>query len=179
MSERIVNSSLVSMSELRARAESVRGLILDVDGVMTDGRLLYGESGEEFRSFHVRDALGLQLWSAAGGRIGVISGRQSRAVARRVEELGVHQFLQGVGDKVSGFEGCVEKLGLSEDAVAYVGDDLPDLPLLGRAQIGFAVADAAPELRSAADFVLRSAGGWGAVREVCEWLLKAQNRWTL
>jgi 3-deoxy-D-manno-octulosonate 8-phosphate phosphatase (KDO 8-P phosphatase) len=164
-------------SIIEARAQKIRGLILDVDGVLTDGRLTYLPGGGESKTFHVRDGLGIQLILASGCQVAWISGRESEVVVRRAQELGVTHLELGIDDKVIAFESIIKKLGCSDEEVAYVGDDLPDLPLIRRAGLGFAVADAAPEVRSAAHVVLRSGGGQGAVRETCERILKAKGAW--
>ena len=168
-------------SEIENKARNIRALILDVDGVLTDGRITYSNEGEEIKTFHVRDGLGMQLFMAAGGRVVLLSGRKSEAVTRRGSELGIEKSMMflGIEDKVSAFEAILSELGLQEVEVAYVGDDLPDLPLIKTAGLGFAPADAAPEVRSAADVVLRVGGGQGAVREVCERILKAKGSWTI
>jgi 3-deoxy-D-manno-octulosonate 8-phosphate phosphatase (KDO 8-P phosphatase) len=166
-----------SAADIDARAQRVRGLVLDVDGVLTDGRVLYLPDGTEARAFHVRDSLGVQLLSAAGITTAILSGKKSDLIQRRGEEMGIDWMLLGIEDKVSGFDQAAEKLGLGFEEIAYVGDDLPDLPLIRKAGLGFAVADAAPEVRKAANIVLRANGGQGAVREVCERLLKAKGHW--
>ncbi|MGF1508859.1 MAG: KdsC family phosphatase [Myxococcota bacterium] len=166
-----------SAADIDARAQKIRGLLLDVDGVLTDGRILYLPDGGEARAFHVRDGLGVQLLAAAGIPVGILSGKSSELVRRRAEEMGIGLMLLGVEDKVAGFQQACDKLGLAADEVAYVGDDLPDIPLVRRAGLGFAVADAAAEVRKAANIVLRANGGQGAVREVCERLLKAKGHW--
>ena len=150
-----------------------------MDGVLTDGRLTYLPAGGESKTFHVRDGLGLQLFMAAGGAVAFLSGRESEVVARRAQELGVSHLMLGITDKVAAFDELLETLSLKEEEIAYVGDDLPDLPIIRRAGLGFAVADAAPEVRSAADFVLRAGGGQGAVREACERILKAKGAWSV
>jgi 3-deoxy-D-manno-octulosonate 8-phosphate phosphatase (KDO 8-P phosphatase) len=164
-------------SQIESRAAKIRALVLDVDGVLTDGRLTYMPGGGEAKTFHVRDGLGLQLFAAAGGQVALISGRESEVTVRRARELGIQHLYLGIDDKVAAYEDLLEKLGLTDEEAAYVGDDLPDLPLLERAGLGFAVADAAPEVRAAADLVLRTNGGQGAVREACERLLKARGAW--
>lgn len=166
-----------SAADIDARAQRVQALLLDVDGVLTDGRMTYLPDGGETRTFHVRDGLGLQLLIAAGIPVAFISGKQSEVVRRRGEELGVKLMKLGVEDKVAAYEACLKDLAIDDAAVAYVGDDLPDLPLIRRCGLGFAVADAAPEVRSTANVVLRANGGQGAVREVCERLLKAKGNW--
>ena len=166
-----------SAADIDARAQRVRALLLDVDGVLTDGRMTYLPGGGETRSFHVRDGLGVQLLMAAGIPVVFISGKRNEVVQRRGEELGVKLLKLGVEDKVAAFEACVQELDVTEEEVAYVGDDLPDLPLIRRCGLGFAVADAAPEVRATANVVLRANGGQGAVREVCERILKAKGNW--
>ncbi len=164
-------------SIIDARAQKVRALILDVDGVLTDGRITYLPGGGESKTFHVRDGLGIQLFVASGGKCAWISGRESEVVVRRANELGVSFLELGIDDKVTAFDALLKKLGCTDEEVAYVGDDLPDLPLIRRAGLGLAVADAAPEVRSAAHVVLRTGGGQGAVRETCERILKAKGSW--
>jgi 3-deoxy-D-manno-octulosonate 8-phosphate phosphatase (KDO 8-P phosphatase) len=170
-------SNLPDPTIIDARAQKIRVLILDVDGVLTDGRLTYLPGGGESKTFHVRDGLGIQLFLASGGQVAWISGRESEVVVRRAQEIGVALLELGIEDKVTAYESILKKLGCSDEEVAYVGDDLPDLPLIRRAGLGLAVADAAPEVRSAAHVVLRSGGGQGAVRETCERILKAKGAW--
>lgn len=164
-------------SLIEARAQKIRALILDVDGVLTDGRVTYLPGGGESKTFHVRDGIGIQLFIASGGTVAFLSGRESEVVARRGRELGVEHLLLGINDKVAAYDELLETLGISDEEAAYVGDDLPDLPLIRRAGLGLAVADAAPEVRGAADLLLRTGGGQGAVREACERILKAKGAW--
>ena len=166
-------------ADLEGRAHKVRALALDVDGVLTDGRLMYLPDGSEAKTFHVRDGLGIQLMMASGCAVALISGRSSEATERRARELGIELTYLGIDDKVAAFEDLLSRLGLTADEVAYVGDDLPDLALMKRAGLAFAVADAAPEVRTAADVVLRTNGGQGAVREACERILKAKGAWNI
>ena len=172
-------SNALSSSEFTARCEKIRALVLDVDGVMTDGKLTFLPNHEETKTFHVRDGLGIQLVLAAGLHVAVISGRESNLVARRCQELGVTVLLQGIQDKVEAVERLRDRLDVTLDGMAYVGDDLPDLPAFHRVGLAFAVADAATEVRQAAHVVLRTNGGQGAVREACERLLKAQGHWNV
>lgn len=151
--------------------QSVRLLVLDVDGVLTDGRLWYGPNGEELKGFHVRDGLGIKSVLAAGIEIAVISGRASAAVSARCAELGIRHVIQGCTDKRAAFDSLCTSLGIAPEAAACVGDDTPDLPLLVRAGLGIAVADAHPSVRAAAGHVTSLPGGHGAVREICDWLL--------
>lgn len=166
-----------SASEVERRAASVKLLLLDCDGVLTDGRITLVGDDEEEKSFHTRDGHGLVLLHQAGLRSGVISGRKSSAVARRAKELGMHFVRQGVSDKIEAFGEIVNEAGVNAEAVCYVGDDVTDLPLLLRAGLAVAVADANEETREAAHYVTRQPGGFGAVREVCELILKASGSW--
>lgn len=165
------------MTDPKARAAAIELLLLDVDGVLTDGGLLYADDGHELKRFHVRDGSALKLWHAAGKRSAIVSGRQSGAVERRAAELGVGPVLQGRADKAGAFDEVLGACGLHPGQVCAVGDDYPDLPVLRRAGLAVAVADAAPEVRAVADFITTARGGHGAVREVVEWLLRAQGRW--
>jgi 3-deoxy-D-manno-octulosonate 8-phosphate phosphatase (KDO 8-P phosphatase) len=159
------------------KARRTRLLVLDVDGVLTDGVLVYGASGEEIKRFHVRDGLALQQARRAGVEVAIVSGRASAAVTRRMSELGVVEVYQGVGDKEALLRGLLARLGVSAAETAVMGDDLPDLPLMRMAGIAMAPVDAAPEVRQVADWVSRSAGGHGAVREAVEWLLRSRKAW--
>jgi 3-deoxy-D-manno-octulosonate 8-phosphate phosphatase (KDO 8-P phosphatase) len=160
-----------------SRASRIRLLVLDVDGVLTDGGLLYGPSGEDRKRFHVHDGLALVAARQAGLQVAVLSSRASAAVARRMAELGVGEVLQGVGDKASALDALRERLGLETAEVAVMGDDLPDLGAMGRAGLALAPANAVPEVKRAAHWVGRRRGGDGAVREAVEMLLKARRRW--
>jgi len=155
---------------------TIRLLVLDVDGVMTDGRLRYDASGEFYKTFHVRDGYGIRAVLAAGIDVAVISGRESAAVSRRCQELGIRHLHQGIDDKAAVFAQLLAALGISARQCACVGDDGPDLPLLARAGLAVAVADAHPEALALAHRRTRLPGGAGAVREVCDWLLAARRR---
>jgi 3-deoxy-D-manno-octulosonate 8-phosphate phosphatase (KDO 8-P phosphatase) len=162
-------------------APAIRLLVLDVDGVLTDGRLYFGPRGEALKAFHVRDGVGIRELQRAGLEIAVISGRRSPMVAARCRELGVRHVVQGVGDKLAALTRLCVRLKLTPAACACVGDDLPDVPLMRVAALSFAVADAHRAARRAADVVTRLPGGRGAVREVCDHLLalnagKARHR---
>lgn len=167
--------SAAAASLSAADAARVRLLVLDVDGVLTDGRLYYGMRGETLKVFHVRDGLGLKLLAAAGVTVAVISGRRSAMTARRCRELGVRHLLQGVEDKLAAFHRLRTRLRVGPEDCACVGDDLPDVPLMREVGLSFAVADAHPTARSAARMVTRLAGGAGAVREVCDYILEARR----
>jgi 3-deoxy-D-manno-octulosonate 8-phosphate phosphatase (KDO 8-P phosphatase) len=151
----------------------IRLLVLDVDGVLTDGRLYYGPEGEALKVFHVRDGHGLKQLARAGVTLALISGRSSPMVATRARELGIEHVQQGVTDKVAAFERLATQIKIPASAAACVGDDVPDVPLMRTVALAFAVRDAHPEARSAAHIVTQLPGGAGAVREVCDHLLSS------
>jgi len=161
--------------ELRERARGVRLLVLDVDGVLTDGRLYYGDDGVEVKAFHIQDGLGLRMLMASGVQVAIITGRASQAVALRAENLGIAHVYQRVGDKLAAFESLLSRLGLNGAATAAMGDDLPDLSVLRRCGFAACVPEAPLLVRRHAHYVTRRPGGAGAVREVCELLLAAQG----
>ena len=162
---------------VRARAARVRLLVLDVDGVLTDGGLWYSASGEELKRFDVRDGLGLVVAQRAGLGLAVISGRKSAAAARRLAELGVSEVHLGVEDKGAALAALLDRLGVPAAAAAAMGDDLNDLPLFAGVGLALAPRDAAAEVRRKAHWVARRRGGQGAVREAVEWLLRARGAW--
>ena len=163
---------------MSADLKKIKLLLLDVDGVMTDGRITYDSTGGEAKSFDVKDGHGLKLVQRVGIRVGIITGRQSSIVARRAAELGIELVYQGVKDKSLPFLEILEKLALLPEEVAYVGDDVVDLPIMR--QVGFAatVADAVDDVKPYAHMVTKRCGGRGAVREVCDFLLKESGRWS-
>ena len=154
---------------------NIRVLVLDVDGVMTDGRLYFGSGGEENKVFHVRDGAGIKLVQQLGITVAVISGRRSPPTVQRCRELGIAEVFLGVEDKERAFTALCTRLGVSARECACIGDDTTDLPLLRQAGLAVAVADAHPEARRAAHRSTTLAGGQGAVREVCDWLLGARR----
>lgn len=159
------------------RAKEIRLLLLDVDGVLTDGRLYFGPGGEALKVFHVRDGHGIKMAQQGGIEVAFLSGRRSDAAFQRARELGITRFYEGLRDKVAVLEELQAALNLPSQAVAAVGDELVDLPLMAQVGLAVAVADAALEVKAAAHWVTRLPGGQGAVREVCDLLLKAQGRW--
>ena len=165
------------LTSVERRASHIKLLLMDCDGVLTDGRLMLLENGDEQKLFNVRDGQGLVLLHRAGLKSGVISGRRSSFVERRLRELGINYSRQGSVDKVKDFRELLAEARVEENEVAFVGDDLPDIPLMRRAELAVAVADAVAETRSAAHYVTQQPGGNGAVREVVELILKAQGRW--
>lgn len=164
---------------MRERVEKIRLLLLDVDGVMTDGRIIYDDRGGETKAFDVKDGHGLKLLQRAGIRVGIITGRQSAVVDRRAAELGIDLVYQGAKDKLVPFAEILEKTGLHDEEVAYVGDDYPDLPILRRVGFAVTVADAVEDLKAHVHYVTRQGGGRGAVREICDLLLKESGRWEM
>jgi 3-deoxy-D-manno-octulosonate 8-phosphate phosphatase (KDO 8-P phosphatase) len=163
------------MDAVLERARAIRLLVLDVDGVLTDGRLFISAAGEELKVFHVRDGSGLVAIQRAGITVAIISGRDSPAVTRRAKELGIRHVHQGVADKGALLDRLLGELGIAAEETACVGDDTPDAPMLRRAGLAIGVADAHPALLAAAHWVTRSSGGQGAVREVCDLLLSAHG----
>jgi 3-deoxy-D-manno-octulosonate 8-phosphate phosphatase (KDO 8-P phosphatase) len=164
-----------AMREVLARAAKIRLVIFDVDGVLTDGRLFFDAGGQEYKSFHVRDGLGLKLLRRTGVETAVISGRASPSVALRMESLGITRVYQGQENKLEAFDELLRDLNLAPDQVAHVGDDLPDLPLMRRAGLAVAVADAHASLRDYAHWITANPGGAGAAREVCDLVMEAQG----
>jgi 3-deoxy-D-manno-octulosonate 8-phosphate phosphatase (KDO 8-P phosphatase) len=162
---------------LAARCQPVELLVLDVDGVLTDGRITYTAEGVEIKSFHVRDGSALAYWQRQGRTVAIVSGRTSKAVDVRAAELGVTHVRQGVADKRLALRTILGATSLRPEQVCAVGDDLPDLPVLRACGLAVAVADACAEARAAAHYVTRAPGGRGAVREVVELILRAQGRW--
>lgn len=162
---------------LRQRALAIRWLVLDVDGVLTDGRLWYGNAGEELKAFDIQDGLGIKLLQRGGIQVAVITGRQSQLVARRTAELGITQVTQGREDKLAALRELCATLDTPLDTMAYMGDDLPDLSALMHAGLAVVPANARPELVRVAHCQTTRSGGNGAVREACEILLRATGRW--
>jgi len=155
----------------------VRLFVMDVDGTLTDGSITYDETGREWKSFHARDGLGVKLLLLAGIEPAIVTGRSSPVVARRAQELGILEVVQGAGDKAAIVRSLRAARGLAAAEVAFVGDDLSDLPAMRDAGFSAAPADAAAEVRAAATFVCSVAGGRGAVREAIETLLRRDGRW--
>jgi 3-deoxy-D-manno-octulosonate 8-phosphate phosphatase (KDO 8-P phosphatase) len=155
----------------------IRLLVLDVDGTLTDGSILLGPDGSEWKRFCVRDGLGIVMWKRTGGTVAIITGRHSQALAHRARELGIDHVHQGAGDKARALDAVLAATGCSAQETVAIGDDLPDLALFRAVAFGMAPADAAPEVRAAARHVMRSRGGDGAVREAIEILLRGDGRW--
>ncbi len=166
-----------SSGELDRRLARVQLLLLDVDGVLTNGGVTWSNQGIESKTFHIRDGLGLKLWQRTGCRVGIVTGRASHVVQLRATELGIGIVRQGVEDKLAATTAILAETGVTWEETAFIGDDLPDLSVIAKCGVGIAVADACAEVRSAAAFVTHLAGGQGAVREVIERLLRARGSW--
>lgn len=165
------------MKTLRERCNAIQLLIVDVDGVLTAGGITYGNPDLEIKQFHVRDGSGLKVWHRAGKRSGLLTGRSSPIVERRAAELGIGFVVQGAADKEPAYRRLLAEAGVDEEAVCYLGDDLPDVPPLRACGLAVAVADACVEARAVAHYITRAVGGRGAVREVIELILRCQGHW--
>ncbi|MBK1692908.1 3-deoxy-manno-octulosonate-8-phosphatase KdsC [Ectothiorhodospira mobilis] len=160
---------------LLERARAVRLLLLDVDGVLTDGSLFLGDDGQQYKAFHSRDGHGIRLLQDSGVGVGILTGRQSRVVEHRCRELGIAHIVQGRRDKLDALHGLLDAAGVSPEETAFMGDDIVDLPVMRRVILGLAVADAHPLVREQAHHVTTLGGGRGAVREACELIMDAQD----
>ncbi len=160
---------------LREKAKNIKLLILDVDGVLTDGRLFFDNAGNEYKSFHARDGHGIKLLRQTGVEIAVISGRKSNTVALRMKNLGITHVYQGHENKIAAFNEVIEKVGVTPEQVAHLGDDLLDLPIMVRVGLAIAVSDANFAVKQHADWCTATPGGLGAVREVCDFIMQAQG----
>jgi 3-deoxy-D-manno-octulosonate 8-phosphate phosphatase (KDO 8-P phosphatase) len=157
------------------KARAVRLLVLDVDGVLTDGRLYFSEDGQELKTFDTQDGHGIKMLQYAGIQCAIITGRNTQLVARRAANLGIKHLLQGREDKGIALQALSKELNIPLDEIAYMGDDWPDLPAIRMAGLGVAVANAHKEVRRHADLVTTATGGRGAVREICDLILEAQD----
>lgn len=159
------------------KIEHIRLLLLDVDGVLTDGSIIYSDKHSETKAFNVKDGLGLKLIMRVGIKVALVTGRTSQALHRRCRDLGISSIYDGVPQKALLLDKIVAQTGVSADCTAFIGDDLPDLPLMRRVGLSIAVADAHEAVRAYSDWVTSAPGGYGAVREVCDALLKARGNW--
>ncbi|MGB9712907.1 MAG: KdsC family phosphatase [Dissulfurimicrobium sp.] len=167
----------IDMQILLAKAARIRLFISDVDGVLTDGSIVYNAKGEQIHAFNVQDGFGLKLLKRAGIEVALISSRTSMAVEKRAMELSIERVFQGRTEKMTVYKTILAELGIKDEDAAYIGDDWADLPLLKRVGLSVAVSDAAYPLHDHVDYVTQRGGGKGAVREVCDLILKAQNKW--
>jgi len=170
-----VNNALIINEDLVSRLKNIKLLILDVDGVMTDGGLTIGDDGLEYKTFHAHDGLGMKLLKATGVSLAIITGRTSNVVKQRAESTGVAHFYQGAEDKLEAFRDLMKSSGLRAEQCAFMGDDVVDLPPMLQCGLAIAVPDSPRLLLDRAHYVTRKAGGRGAVREVCELIMQAQG----
>ncbi|HPF59491.1 MAG TPA: 3-deoxy-manno-octulosonate-8-phosphatase KdsC [Candidatus Competibacteraceae bacterium] len=164
------------MHDVLSKAAQIQLVIFDVDGVLTDGRLYLGNDGNEFKAFHIRDGHGIKMLLDAGVDIAIISGRHAASVERRITDLGIRYAYLGVQDKRAAFNNLLVRLSLTADQVAYVGDDLIDLPVMTQAGLAIAVQDADPFVKQYAHWQTPHRGGYGAARDVCELVLEARGQ---
>ena len=162
---------------LNEKLKHIRLLLLDVDGVLTDGSIVYDDRGGEIKRFNVKDGLGVRLLMQAGIQVGIITGRSSAALRHRCDNLGIKHLYDGVRDKTVALQDILKQTGISADQTAFMGDDLPDLAIMEHVGLAVTVADAPFEMTSAADITTTAPGGHGAVREICETILKTQGHW--
>jgi len=167
---------VIENQKLISRAKGIRLLLLDVDGVLTDGRLYYGNNGEELKAFNIQDGLGIKLLQRNGVKVGIITGRSSALLARRATELGIDLVVQGREDKLTALQEILETHDYQMNEISFLGDDLPDLAVIRRVGLGVAVANASPFVADHALWQTSASGGHGAVRELVELILTAQNK---
>jgi len=165
------------MQDILEKASRIKLVIFDVDGVLTDGSLFLSDDGQEYKAFNSKDGFGMRLLQDAGIDIGIITGRESTLVKLRMEELGITQVMQGRREKGPALDELMEITGLSIEQIAYVGDDVVDLPIMCRVGLSIAVQDARPIVKKHAHWITESPGGRGAGRDVCELILEAQDKW--
>ncbi len=163
------------MQDIITKAKKIKLLILDVDGVLTDGRLFFDDNGNEYKCFHARDGHGIKLLRQTGVEIAVISGRKSNSVGLRMKSLGIKYVYQGHENKIAAFNEIIHSLSIDPEQVAHVGDDLLDLPVMTRVGLSIAVFDANDAVKDYADWCTNTSGGLGAVREVCDYIMQAQG----
>ncbi len=164
------------MQDIRARASQIALVIFDVDGVLTDGSLFLGDDGQEYKAFNSKDGHGMKMLQAAGIHIAIITGRTSEVVRIRMQSLGIEHVFQGIENKAEAYEEIKRRLGLDDGQIAYVGDDVVDLPVMTRVGLAICVADGHALVRQHAHWTTSHAGGRGAAREVCELLMDAQGK---
>lgn len=166
------------MQDILQRAAHIKLVLFDVDGVLTDGRLIIGDDGQEYKAFHSRDGHGMKMLQETGVIIGIITGRTSRVVQHRMSSLGITHVYQGQLNKLAAYEDIKIKLKMTDQDIAYVGDDVVDLPVMRRVGLAIATADAHDFVKEHAHWQTRHDGGRGAARDVCEFIMQAQNRLT-
>ena len=161
--------------DLLEKAKNIELVVFDVDGVMTDGGLFFGDDGQEYKAFHSKDGHGMRMLHEAGIRSAIITGRQSNVVEHRMKDIGVNLLYQGYRDKTPAFDALLEETGFSIEQIAFVGDDVVDLPVMTRVGLAIAVQDSHPYVKQHAHWITPRDGGRGAVRDVCEFLLEARG----
>ena len=170
-----VEENIAQSKENEERAKRVKVIVFDVDGVMTDGRLILGDDGQEYKSFHSLDGLGMKLLRATGVQMAIITGRTSKVVIKRAENTGIAHFYQGVDDKLAAFNELVKTLEISPEECAFMGDDVVDLPPMRKCGFAITVPTATPLVKQYAHYMTTLPAGRGAVREVCEFIMRAQG----
>lgn len=163
--------------DIDERARAVRMIVFDVDGVLTDGSLFYGDQGEEYKSFNSRDGHGIKMLRASGVETGIITGRTSQVVLHRARNLGIAHIFQGAEDKLLAYRELLAAVGLEQSQIAYMGDDIVDLPVMNRCGLAITVPDAPEEVKARAQLITRASAGRGAAREACELIMRAQGTW--
>lgn len=161
--------------EVLNKAKTIKLLVCDVDGVFSDGRIYLGNDGEELKAFHTKDGFGIKALGASGVDVAIITGRNSAIVANRMKALNVKHIIQGQEDKLPALQALAEQLNLATDEIAYIGDDVPDLPCILACGLGISVNDAHPQVINNADYITFTRGGFGAVREVCDLIMQCQG----
>lgn len=164
-------------TDVQEKLSNLKLLLLDVDGVLTSGTITYTDQGDEIKSFSVKDGLGLRLLMDAGIRVGIITGRRSKALIARCDNLGIDLLFDGVKDKISALGTILEQTGITAGETAFAGDDLPDLCVMKRVGLAITVSDASPDVKKAARIITPQPGGGGAIRQICEDVLKAKGLW--
>ena len=162
---------------LNEKLEKITGIITDVDGVLTDGGIILDGKGQEYKIFNVKDGNGIKIWMKSGFKLAFLSGRVSKPVLKRGEELGVDEVILGSRDKIKDGEGILKSWRLNWENIAYIGDDIVDIPVMEKAGVSFTVNDAVAEAKEAADIILNNVGGHGALREMVEIILKEKGLW--
>ncbi len=165
------------MEDILARARAVRMIVFDVDGVLTDGSLYFGDDGQEYKAFNSRDGHGIKMLRASGVEPAIITGRSSQVVAIRARNLGITHLYQGAEDKLEAFEQLLARVHLAPEQIAYMGDDLVDLPVMRRCGLAITVPDAPEEVKTRCSYITRAEAGRGAAREACELIMRAQGTW--
>ena len=170
---------MLTDNEFIVKAKKIKLLIMDVDGVLTGGLIMLDNQGNEFKAFHVRDGHGIKMAQRAGLKVAIITGRESNVVKLRAKELGIEHVYQRSFDKLATYREMLMKLGLTDEEAAFIGDDIVDIPVMSRVGLSFAVADAEPYVKDVAQIVTVRKGGYGAVREIIDGLLKARGDWEI